>query len=301
MNACGGMTPQVAAYQQILNLLPSIGGPQMLALRQVLHDANGSVRGLPENFGGNVSQPCRGVPQFGLDQGNFLPMSGWNDGSGQQYVPTDVKWLGNPPTPEVSKCVNRESEVLGWQKYLGELTAWAMQTSLELGNEIEHASKWPGPLTWGEMTLQQRSRSMRLFAIVKSTFSSHPRTSALINAFSEGISFASSNVDMNPAIQTSNGFELIRQLTLEYSIRTRNEALTCRTALAGKTFLLSASETSPSSVVTDTIRRIDYESARYQKLIGTLPTTVNTVGLQMAEPDLVSILLRSLPDSVKNL
>ena len=293
MNACGGMTPQVAAYQQILNLLPSIGGPQMLALRQVLHDANGSVRGLPESFGGNVSQPCRGVPQFGLDQGNFLPMSGWNDGSGQQYVPTDVfakseKWIGNPPTPEVSKWVNRESEVLGWQKYLGELTAWAMQASLELGNEIEHASKWPGPLTWGEMTLQQRSRSMRLFAIVKSTFSNHPRTSALVNAFSEGISLASSNV------------ELIRQLTLEYSIRTRNEALTFRTALAGKTFLLSASETSPSSVVTDTIRRIDYESARYQKLIGTLPTTVNTVGLQMAEPDLVSILLRSLPDSVKN-
>ena len=54
----GGMTPQVAAYQQILNLLPAIGGPQLLSLRQVLHDAHGQVRNLPENFGGNVSQPC---------------------------------------------------------------------------------------------------------------------------------------------------------------------------------------------------------------------------------------------------
>ena len=66
-----------------------------------VHNANGTVRGLPENFGGNVSQPCRGVPQFGLDQGNFLPMSGWNDGGGQQHVPTDVfakseKWIGKP-------------------------------------------------------------------------------------------------------------------------------------------------------------------------------------------------------------
>ena len=121
----------------------------------------------------------------------------------------------------------------------------------------------------------------------------------LINAFSEGISLASSSVDMNPSVQTSNGFELIRQLTLEYSIRTRNEALTFRTALANKTFALSASETSPSSVVTDTNRRIDYEAARCQKLIGTLPSTVNTVGLQMAETDLVSISLRSLPDTVK--
>ena len=33
----GGMTPQVAAYQQILNLLPAIRGPQLLSLRQVLH------------------------------------------------------------------------------------------------------------------------------------------------------------------------------------------------------------------------------------------------------------------------
>ena len=43
----GGMTPQVAAYQQILNLLPAIGGPQLLSLRQVLHDAHGQVRNLP--------------------------------------------------------------------------------------------------------------------------------------------------------------------------------------------------------------------------------------------------------------
>ena len=39
-----GMTPQVAAYQQILNLLPAISGPQLLSLRQVLHDAHGQVR-----------------------------------------------------------------------------------------------------------------------------------------------------------------------------------------------------------------------------------------------------------------
>ena len=99
--------------------------------------------------------------------------------------------------------------------------------------------------------------------------------------------------------QSSNGFELIRQLTLEFSVRSRSEALTFRTALAAKTFQLSSAETSPSSVVTDTIRRLDFEAARYQKLVSTLPSTVDVVGLQLAEPDLVSILLRSLPESVK--
>ena len=107
--------------------------------------------------------------------------------------------------PEVAKWTNRETEVLGWQKYLQELVAWAMQASLELGNETEHSSRWPGPLTWGEMTMQQRSRSMRLFAIIKSTFANHARTATLINAFSEGISLASSSVDMNPVCKQAMG------------------------------------------------------------------------------------------------
>ena len=51
----GGMTPQVAAYQQILNLLPAIGGPQLLSLRQVLHDAHGQVR----NFAGEFWWQCQ--------------------------------------------------------------------------------------------------------------------------------------------------------------------------------------------------------------------------------------------------
>ena len=50
---------------------------------------------------------------------------------------------------------------------------------------------------------------------------------------------------VNPDLQSSNGFELIRQLTMEYSLRTRSEALSFRTALAHKSFSLHASETSP--------------------------------------------------------
>jgi len=47
---------------------------------------------------------------------------------------------------------------------------------------------------------------------------------------------------------------------MEYSLRPRREALSFRTALAHKSFSLHASETSPSTVVTDPIRKIDYEN-----------------------------------------
>ena len=53
----------------------------------------------------------------------------------------------------------------------------------------------------------------------------HPRTLTLINAFSEGINLCNADVGVNAELQASNGFELVRQLTLEYSIRTRSEAL----------------------------------------------------------------------------
>ena len=101
-------------------------------------------------------------------------------------------------------------------------------------------------------------------------------------------------------LQASNGFELMRQLTLEYSVKTRNEALSFRSSIANKSFVLAANETSPSSVVTDTIRRLDYEAARFQKLLGTLPKNVDVTGLHVAEPDLLAILLRSLPEAVRN-
>ena len=141
---------------------------------------------------------------------------------------------------------------------------------------------------------------MRLMAILKSTFSGHPRTSTLISAFSEGIVLSSSGMESNVGLQASNGFELMRQLTLEYSVKTRSEALSFRSAIANRTFTLSASETSPASVVTDTIRRLDYEAARFQKLLGTLPKNIDVTGLQLAEPDLLAIMLRSLPEAVRN-
>ena len=120
-------------------------------------------------------------------------------------------------------------------------------------------------------------------AILKAAFNGHPRTVTLINAYSEGVNLLlSSEVGINPDLQSSNGFELIRQLTMEYSLRTRSEALSFRTALAHKSFSLHASETSPSTVVTDTIRKIDYENARYGKLLGSLASSIDATGLQVA-------------------
>ncbi|CAK9012369.1 CCHC-type domain-containing protein [Durusdinium trenchii] len=222
--------------------------------------------------------------------------SGWNQND--PFSRTD-KWIGNPPQPSFEKWRDRESEVLNWAQYVADLSAWASQASLQFGTEILQASRWSTPIRWSSMTLVMRSRSMRLLAILRSTFMGHPRSATLIHAFMEGVDIQAMTSD-GSAGTSANGYELLRQLTQEYSLRTRNEALVFRTALASKSFVLTAQETSPSSLVSDTVRRIELEAARYQRLLSTLPSTVDAVGLQVSEADLLMVLVRSLPETVRN-
>ena len=52
-------------------------------------------------------------------------------------------------------------------------------------------------------------------------------------------------------------------------------------------------------LVTDTIKKIQFEMARYTKLLETLSSRVDATGLHVAEADLVAVLLRSLPETVR--
>ena len=214
------------------------------------------------------------------------------------------KWLAPAPVPSLNTWTTREQEIIGWSTYLEDLIAWAAQASLEFSVELQHASRWPRPISWAGMNNAQQARSRRLVAILRSAFSSHPRCANLIAVFCEGVALdATSMSEANLMIamsQAADGYELLRQLTLEFSIRTRSEALSLRTAISGRSFTLSAQETSPGSVVTDTIRKIDFECARYARLLGTLPSSVDTTGLRIGEADLLLVLLRSLPEVVKN-
>ena len=65
--------------------LQSVSGcyPQLLSLRQVLHDAHGQVRNLPENFGGNESA-LHGCTSIWSRSGWFIPMQNYMSEQQQQ-------------------------------------------------------------------------------------------------------------------------------------------------------------------------------------------------------------------------
>ena len=260
-------------------------------------------RQVPERFG---AQTDRGVPDAFLPTmgGGVLPVPyspcGGDMGNGQQDVfAKSEKWLAPAPVPTMNQWKTREEEVAQWSSYLDDLTAWAAQASLEFSVEISHASRWPREISWSSLNAAQQARARRLLAIIRSAFKERHRVSALVSAFCEGVSLTGNNYMPGIMAQPANGYELIRQLTLEFSIRSRSEALSLRANLSARSFVLSAQETSPSSVVSDTIRKLDFEVAKFTKLLGTLPSHIDTTGLKIGESDLLLMLLRSLPEQVK--
>ena len=301
----------VSPVQDVMRLASGMNSSQVLALAQFFQEQVRSRSAvLPEVFGQMSS--VRGEPFLPdmLATGLPLPSGAFQEGSAGAQGSGEVgrsqldvfskteKWIGSPPQPLFDKWVNRESEVLGWAQYVADLSAWASQASLEFGNEIQQSSKWGAPIKWNSMTMSMRSRSMRLLAILRSTFMNHPRSATLIGAFMEGVNLVSMTSEGGDG-QQSNGYELLRQLTQEFSLRSRSEALMFRTALASRSFHLSPSETSPTTVVGDTVRKIELEAARYQRLLNTLPSSVDTIGLQVTESDLLMVLVRSLPEQVR--
>ena len=127
---------------------------------------------------------------------------------------------------------------------------------------------------------------------MKAAFHDNPRCVALVNAFSEGVALhaVGSGDRMSVAVnQQSNGHELLKQLTLEF--RSGHDRRPCHLGpRSQKIVRLGCSPDIPKFLVSDTIRKIDYEAARFSRLLGTLPMQVDTTGLKLADSDMLVVL-----------
>ena len=198
----GGLTPQAAQIQEVMAMLGNLNEGQLQTVQQHMQDRFVTMqqrRGVPEVFGDGLGraadssfvtpQPFDVLPGFGVQQSN-------NHGNQQQLdvFAKSEKWLTPAPTP-VSTWKSREEEVLGWAGYLDELSSWAAGGSLEFSVEIQHSSRWPGPIRWSALSSVQQARSRRLMSILKAAFHDNPRCVALVQAFSEGVSLHSVGSD----------------------------------------------------------------------------------------------------------
>ena len=103
---------------------------------------------------------------------------------------------------------------------------WANQGSMEFGREIAQSARWATQRAWGSLSKQQHSRAVRLFSVLKSAFQTHGRIALLIQGFSEGLGIVAvalhGDVLGNATTYMGNGFELLRQLVKEFSLRSKS-------------------------------------------------------------------------------
>ena len=191
---------------------------------------------------------------------------------------TDMK-LPPCPTPKVETWRDRENEITGFHDFIGDLRAWAALASSHFAAEIFDATRAVSEIDMSYLSKEQQVRGSRLLAILKSCFAGHARSDNLIRSFQEGVG----TTGVRAGLFCDNGFELLRILTGEYSLKTRSEALALRAELTNKNFKLSSNETSQSTIVAYTVRKLDTHVSRFQKLISTLPSGVDRTGVMITE------------------
>ena len=203
------------------------------------------------------------------------------------------KWLPAMPTPDFKKwSVNRQEEILCFSEYVLQLRSWVALGSDVFALEIEQALRWPTELHTASLSKGAQVRSARLLAILQQVFASYPRADMLLRAYIEGVG-ADGVYQIH---RGASGFEALRILGKEFSLRSRAEASFFRAEVLKKSFRGESNATA----VSDIVRKLDVELSRYRKLVETLPTSHSRDGLEIQSADLTLILLRSLPAGARD-
>ena len=197
------------------------------------------------------------------------------------------KWLPAMPLPDFSKwSKSRQEEILCFSEYMGQFRSWIALASDVFAFEIESAIRHPDELHMGGLKPAQQLRSSRLLAMLQQIFTPYPRAHMIIQAYVEGIGVDGIFV----AHRGTSGFEALRLLGKEFSLRTRAEASFFRAEVMKRTY--KAENT--STQISDVVRKMDVDLSRYRKLTDTLLSRRSRDSLGRFNFDLAEIPARRL-------
>ena len=248
----------------------------------------------PPTSPGPAFRPVRsppGVAQVTPQRGERNPNQD-DERDGRDIFSKSEKWLPPMPTVDFRNWRTRADEVLGFSDWVQALRAWVSLGSDIFAWEIAQCIGWEQEIHMSVLKPAQQTRSARLLAILIQTFKDFPRGNTMLQAYVEGVGVDGAFL----ATRGTSGFEGLRLLAREFSLRSRAEASFFRTEFLAKTFKASVGVTQ----VSDIIRQIDVGLSRFRKMIETLPATVSRVGLEVQTSDLTIMLLRPLPHDVRS-
>ena len=195
----------------------------------------------------------------------------WGTVQNEQMGRAD-RWVA--PLEKVKAWKTRSDELIGFSTFIVYVANWLGAMSDQFPAEVYAAAAHRTPLTQALLTPAQAARSVRLQVVLTQAFADNPRGMRIITAYVESSQFAVC------------GFETLRKLAEEFTLRSRSEGLFFRSQLLMQTFR--------EDTVHDSLCSLDTAVARYEKMISRLPDDADRRALVLSDVDLTQVLLKTI-------
>ena len=191
----------------------------------------------------------------------------------------DLKWLPAMPLPAWKTWKDRITEIHEYGVWLETFTSWVSVLHSSFGPEIQEAvTRGPmaSPLTHDIMTVEQIQRSQRVLHLLKQAFAGFGRVESIAGL-----------LESVGGMQRASGYELLRRITEEFSLQSRNEALHYRNQLLSY-------QVPHGTNLLETVRLVEVAVNKYHRMLG-----VSMPDLRVLEADMYLLYLKNVPEEVK--
>ena len=201
-------------------------------------------------------------------------------GDGAVGKSLDTKWIPTMPMPRMNEWKSRVEEIRGFWSWYEAFANWLALIHASFPGEMKETMESMVAIGVTMLSPDQMARSQRLLYLLKNAFQSS--TTRVMNL--------TRNLELSG--QELTGYEMLRQIRLEFSLKTRSEALSLRGDVLRATF--------KNDNLLDLLRQIESKLLEYKQLLGTFPNPGLVIDLAIPESDIYLMTLRSLPNDVRS-
>ena len=199
----------------------------------------------------------------------------------QREMRMDEKWIPSMPVPPWKQWTTRGRELSGFKDWMEKFCGWLCLIQDAYGPELTEAINAQYPIQ-PVRSPEQTMRSKRLFHLLQQNFMGYSKIENLIR----------SQISAT-GITESNGFELLRQIRMEFSLMSRTEALSYREQC------LKFRVKKSTEHLLDILREIESEIDSFHAMLDASVIVHQLRDVRISEGDQFLLYMRNLPSKVQ--
>ena len=145
----------------------------------------------------------------------------------------------------------RYKELVGFRQWLDQFSHWLNLIDTRFPGELREAMRWtrPLPLTKGDMDPEAYKRSFRLLSFLKQSLSGFDRAENVFQHYQQ-----------TEPLGETHGYEALRRLSLELSIKSRGELMQFKEKFMSLTV-------GKGTRVMDIVRHVETQASQYAQVL----------------------------------